>query len=150
MASLVAACGGIFDAVGMGDCSLKPVGEPGGGMRIGPAVAAASCMPQVEVDGRIYSVGVGRWLDEAALELREHGPITRANEPVIEPVAYALEGVDPDAFLVMRGDGVDDLGPMGPFMALWGESAPPLPESACRYADESDRQFPAECEGEGT
>jgi hypothetical protein len=141
---LLVACGGFLS--GFTECGLRPVGEAGAGVRIGPAVVAAtSCVPRVEVDGRIYDVGVGRWLDEATLDVTEYGPITALNEPVLEPIAYALEGVDPQAILLIRSDRTDDLGPMGPFMILYGPRSDPLPEALCRFADASDPQYPTEC-----
>lgn len=150
-AMLLAACGGFL--AGFTECGLRPVGESGSGVRIGPGVAAAtSCGSRVEVDGRVYDVGVGRWLDEALLVVREYAPITAVNEPVLEPITYALDGVDPEAILLIRSDRTDDLGPMGPFMVLYGPDSDPLPESLCRYADASDAQYPTECriaEGDG-
>lgn len=149
-AVLLVACGGFL--AGFTECRLRPVEESGAGVRIGPGVVAAtSCVPQVEVEGRIYDVGVGRWLDETILETREYAPITAANEPVLEPIAYALEGVDPQAILLIRSDHTDDLGPMGPFMVLYGPGSDPLPEGVCRYADASDPQYPTRCRihGEG-
>ena len=127
------------------DCSLRPVEVPEA-MHFRPPVALAACAPQVEVLGRVYGVGVGRWLDEDALVVEEHGAITRANAPVDEPVAFALEGVDPAELLVMRGSDVDDLGPMGPWMVLWG-TASEIPATACRYADPDDPQVPESCPG---
>jgi hypothetical protein len=145
-AVMLSACG-LWQAVDDGaDCSLKPVGEHPTSLRIGAQRAAATtCASEVEVDDRIYSLGVGRWLDEDALVLQEYGPITRSNEVVSEPIAYALEGVDPLEFLVMKVavDVRDDLGPMGPYMALWG-AVDGQPEGICSYADPADVQYPGD------
>lgn len=143
-AVLLTACGGFF--AGFADCALRPVGETGSGVRVGPEVAvASSCASRVEVRGLVYDVGVGRWLDEATLEMSEYAAITAVNEPVLEPIAYVLDGVDPEAILLIRSDRTDDLGPMGPFMVLHGPAGHPLPEALCRYADASDPQYPTRC-----
>jgi hypothetical protein len=65
---------------------------------------------------------------------------------VFEPIAYALHGVDPREFLVMRGDSRarDDLGPMGPFMVLWGGDLRGQPDGICPYADPLDAQYPGD------
>ena len=137
------ACGALtmFEDVAEDDCSLQPVEnfpvQPEG-MRVGPAVASALCAHVVEVGGRTYDVGVGQWLDEDALEPIEFGPITRANAGVVEPVAYALPGVDPTEFLITRGDGIDDVEHLGVFLVLWG-SLPEFPDGLCRYADPEHR-----------
>lgn len=137
----LSACGAL--SIGE-DCSLRPVGMPEARLRIGPAIVAASCPGLVEVDGRTYAVGVGRWLEETLLDLEPYSAISRANQPVVEPVVYALRGVDPHEFLLMRGDDHDDLGPMGPWMALYGESSA-LPADVCPYADPGHPQVPSEC-----
>ena len=87
------------------DCSVHPVGETSGiRIRFGPPVAAASlCIGVVVVDGRRYHVGNGRWLDDDAIDLREFAPITQANDRVHEPVAYAIDGVNPNRLLLNRG-----------------------------------------------
>jgi hypothetical protein len=146
LATLLVGCVTVFP--GSADCEWRTVDD--GEARaprvsiIRPApLSANSCAQQVEVNGRVYTVGVGRWLDEDALELVEFGPITRSIGPVDEPIAWALDGVDPARFLVMRGDGVDDLGEMGPWMALWGSGD--VPPSVCRYVELGDPQSPAEC-----
>jgi hypothetical protein len=84
-------------------------------------------------------------LDEDALVLDEYGPITAANGTVSQPIAYALRGVDPRQFLVMRVDATvrDDLGPMGPFMVLWRDLHA-QPDGICPYADPEDPQYPSE------
>ncbi len=136
----------IFKDVGGGgaDCGLEPLAASLITLRIGPLPPMLSCVRRVRVNGLEYAVGFGRWLDEDALELHEYGPITHANSAVVEPIAYALDGVDPEAFLITRHDGVDDLGPTGPFMAL-SRNLGPLPPEVCRYADPDDPQFPVEC-----
>lgn len=150
VAVLLSACGAFSeiafqpDATGMADCGMRPV-DSGAGIRIGPSAVKASCAAQVEVDGRTYFAGVGRWLDESILELSEYGAITRSNVPVDEPIAYALAGVDPTEVLLMKGNGTDDLGPMGPYMVLWGEIVPTVPASLCAYVDPTHEQTPAEC-----
>jgi hypothetical protein len=146
----LAACGLLpqFGDLEETDCSLEPVGGGGPGLHIGPARASATlCASTVRVNGRDYSVGVGRWLDEDALVLAQYGPITHANSGVAEPIAYAIDGVDPEQILVMKAgsDERDDLGPTGPFMVLWGDLGT-VPAAICGYADPLDPQYPgAEC-----
>jgi hypothetical protein len=140
-AAVLSACG-IWGTISENDdCGLRPLGQQPTGLRIGPQPAAASCASQVEVDGRVYGVGVGRWLDEDALVLTVYGQITRSNEVVREPIAYALQGVDPLEFLVMKANGDrDDSGPMRPYLALWG-AVDGQPEGICPYADPLDPQY---------
>jgi hypothetical protein len=144
-AAVLSACGIWATVNDNDDCGLKPVAEQPTGLRIGPPRVAASCASQVEVDGRVYGVGVGRWLDEDALVLAEYGPITRSNDVVREPIAYVLQGVDPLEFLVMKAQAVDrdDLGPTGPYLALWG-AIDGQPEGICPYADPLDAQYLAD------
>ena len=59
-------------------------------------------MPVIRVDELDYSPWGGGWLNDDSLVLREYGPITHASWPLAEPVAYALEGVDPLEFLVIK------------------------------------------------
>ena len=135
---MLVACGGL---VRLDDCDLRPIGMPEARLHVGPSVAmATTCAAMVEVDGRIYKVGEGRWLDEDALVVQPYSAIARANARVIEPVAYAIEDVDPRAFLLMLGEGTDE-----PFMALWGPGTPPLPDGVCRYADATHPEYPTEC-----
>ncbi len=141
IAVLLSACGAFSEAA---DCELRPV-DSGAGVRVGPSAVEASCAAQVEVDGRTYFVGVGRWLDESILELSEYGAITRSNTSVDEPIAFALGGVDPTEALLMKGSGTDDLGPMGPYMVLWGEIGTAVPAGLCAYVDSAHEQAPAEC-----
>lgn len=146
VAAALSACGIGLPWSDAFDCSLRPVGDDGAGLRIGPSQAVAtSCGIQVEVEGRIYSVGVGRWLDEDAVVLTEYAPITRAVGPVSKPVTFSIEGVDPREMLVMEGaeGDVDDLEPMGPYMILWG-SAGRMPVGMCAYADPLDVQYPGD------
>ncbi len=137
--------GELVEGVGSDDCGLEPVAASAITLHIGASPVIASCGSRVRVNGLEYHVGVGRWLDEDALKLREYAPITHANDTLVEPIAFALHGINPDVFLVMRGDGVDDLGPMGPFMALWRD-LPSVPPALCHYADPNDPQFPSECD----
>lgn len=148
LAAALAACGMYGPVMEPDDCSLKPVGEEAeAGFRIGPQQVAALCASQVEVDGRTYSVGVGRWLDEDALVLVEYAPITRSTDPHVEhPVAFSLEGIDPLQFLVMEANANarDDNGPTGPYMALWGDLGSGQPDGICPYADPLDPQYPGD------
>ena len=96
-----------------------------------------------EVDGRPYSIGVGRWLDESALVLDECVVVTRSNDHIAIPRLLAV-GIDPMQLLLIRGDGrTHDLGPLGPFMVLSGEGAV-LPPAICQYADPGDVQYPGD------
>jgi hypothetical protein len=143
-AAALSACGLWEPWAGAGDCDMKPVGEDG--FRIGPKVAmATSCASSVEVDGRRYSLGVGKWLDEDSLTLTEYAPIIRAIGPVANPQTFSIEGIDPLQMLVMEGapGETDDLGPTGPYMVLWG-NAGTLPEGMCAYADPLDVQYPGD------
>lgn len=144
-AAALSACGVWQPWTSADDCEMKPVGDDAAGFRIGPAVALALCATSVEVEGRVYTVGVGRWLDEESLSLTEYAHVTRAIGPVTDPQTYSLEGVDPLEMLVMRGDegAADDLGPMGPYMVLWGDP-PTLPVGMCGYADPLDAQYPGD------
>lgn len=145
VAAVVSACGIWQDVSEADDCGLKPVGEEAAGLRIGPQQVAALCASMVEVDGRTYTVGVGRWLDEDALVLEEYAPITRSNDRVAEPVAYSLDGIDPLQFLVMKATDQqrDDNGPMSRYLALWGQ-VDGQPDGICPYADPMDPQYPGD------
>ena len=89
-------------------------------------------------------MGSGGWLHDEALELTEYAAITRANTIVAEPIAYALAGVDPEQFLVMRGDPTyDGIGAVSGFATLWGKIAH-LPASVCAYANPADAGYPAD------
>lgn len=135
------ACG-IYANIGDDDCDLRPLESSPAGLRIGVQKALALCAAAVEVDGRIYYVGAGRWLEEKTLVLEEYGRITRANDRIADPTAFALDGVDPLAILLMRGDGhTDDLGNLGTYMVLSGEGSA-QPASICPYADPADPQYP--------
>jgi hypothetical protein len=125
-------------------CSLEPV--PGGSSGLlGVPVAAAVCLSQVEVAGRVYIVGVGRVLDKAKLKLAPFGEVARANSAVIDPAVWSLDGVDPASALVMGADpeARDDNGPFGEYVILW---APDLkvPVSLCQYLSDTDPQYPAD------
>jgi len=146
-AILLTACG-VLDFAN--PCALHPVEAPQeGAFRIGPARAlAASCAAEVEVDGQRYGLSPGGWLDEELLALEEYGQITRTNWPVDDPVAYALEGIDPHAFLVVRGPdaATEDAESMGEYMALFGTYEGAFPAEVCRYADPDPAQIPPECD----
>ena len=126
------------------DCSVHPVGETSGiRIRFGPPVAAASlCIGVVVVDGRRYHVGNGRWLDDDAIDLREFAPITQANDRVHEPVAYAIDGVDPNRLLLMKTAPIDRRS-YGEYWLLWG--IPSWPDGLCQYVDWHDPNPPNEC-----
>jgi hypothetical protein len=95
LAALATLGGCAFSDPGIGDCDLRPVDTREA--RHLEVPVAASCATQVEVDGRVYGVGVGRWLDEGLLVMEQYGPITRTNAPIDEPVAFALEGSTPSS-----------------------------------------------------
>lgn len=107
--------------------------------------ADALCVPKMEVNGRVYMVGVGRFLDETALKTAQYGTISRSNEAVADPTVWALEGVDPEAILLMSGNdsAADNVGGLGEFMVLWGPERT-IPASLCAYADQMDPQYPAQ------
>jgi hypothetical protein len=142
-AAVLTACGFIEGVVN--PCAMQPQASVPLAVRIGPAKAlATSCAAMAEVDGRTYAIGVGRWLDEDALVLEEYAPVTKASYVLEHPTAYALAGVDPNAFLVVEAyEGADPQ--MGAYMALWRETfAPP---GICRYADRTDPQYPVDACG---
>jgi hypothetical protein len=140
------ACGFISGPGPVEDCpDLLPVEVPGG-WRIGPALVTASCVEQVEVGGRTYAVGPGDWLDDE-VEPIEFAQITRSNGSVFEPVAYALPGVEPPQFLVMKDDVVDGADDPGGWIALSGVEEG-FPDGLCRYFDPDDPQLPDECRAE--
>ena len=142
IAAAVSACGLRGGVSEEDDCDLQPLATSPAGFSIGPERAAALCAGSVEVDGRTYSPSCGRFLDEDKLLLEEYGTISRANQPVEDPVVYALRGVDPLQVLVSRGTcHIDDFA-TGDFWVL--VSAFPLPTSICQYADPSDGGYPAD------
>ena len=145
-AILLTACG-VLDFAN--PCALHPVeSSQEGAFRIGPARAlASSCAAEVEVEGQRYGLSPGSWLDEELLVLQEYGPITRTNWPIDEPVAYSLEGIDPRAFLVVRGSdaATEDAESMGQYMALFGTYQGEFPAGLCRYADPDELQPEHEC-----
>jgi hypothetical protein len=144
LAITATACG-IYANIGENgdDCELRPLEASPAALVIGIQKARASCASMVEVNGKPYSVGAGGWLDEHALELTRYAPISRANTIVAEPIAYALAGVDPTQFLVMRGDLADDAGASERYAVLWGEVAD-LPASVCQYADPAAPGYPGD------
>ena len=129
-------------------CAMRPVSSIEGDNELSPferpVVTATSCATTVEVGGVRYSAGVGEWLDETSLRLTPFAAITRANTVVTEPMAYALDGVDPHRILIMRGPGE----PSDDFEVLWAEAAmdQSMPTEMCQYADPMDEHYPAvEC-----
>jgi hypothetical protein len=111
----------------------------------GSARQSALCAVRVEVGGRLYDVGVGRFLLEDSLDLTPYGTASRWTQPMPEATVWALAGVDPGRILVMRAnvDARDDLGPQGPYVVLWAEGAA-FPPALCAYADPDDPQFPVQ------
>jgi hypothetical protein len=140
--ALAASACGIYADQGDDECDLRPLESTPASWRIGVQKALATlCAATVEVDGRTYYAGGGRWLDEKSLVLEEYGRITRANYRVADPTVFALHGVDPLAVVLMRGDGsADDLGD-GLYTVLTGEGYA-LPASICPYADPADPGYP--------
>jgi hypothetical protein len=147
--SLLAVCAvvvfGLAVAVAdpMGDCNPRPVKREGFLSQLRTATASAtSCAPLIRVDGHDYGPSAGRWLDEGALVLQEYGPITHASWSFAEPVAYALEGVDPTQLLVMKtAPGKED---WGAFTLLLGGDRRQLPSQVCGYADSTDEWYPSD------
>jgi hypothetical protein len=139
IASAVSACG-LYGSVSEDyDCDLKPLAAAPTGFSIGPQRVAALCAALVEVDGRTYSTGCGRFLDEDKLLLDEYGIISRANQPVEDPAVYALRGVDPLLVLVSRA------ACPGGFWLLVGEPfSGHLPATICEYADPADGGYPSD------
>ncbi|MGH2455251.1 MAG: hypothetical protein ACRDHD_03220 [Candidatus Limnocylindria bacterium] len=127
------------------ECALEPLspGESTSLLRVTKAIGA-SCTFQVEVNGTPYSVGVGRFLDEAKLDLRAYSKVTRANTTLDNPVVWALAGVDPSKILLIEGSPAarDNLGNQGQYMILWGADRS-VPPALCGYADPTDIQYPA-------
>ena len=146
----VLAAGGLPQLGGSGeetdDCPLMTAQTLSGSFSSSPVFDAAGlCVPKVEVNGRVYMVGVGRFLDETALKTARYGIITRSTEAVADLTAWSLEGVDPEAILLMSGvdSGADDAGGLGQFMVLWGPGRT-VPARLCAYADQGDLQYPAQ------
>jgi hypothetical protein len=145
IASAVSACGMFGSVSEDDDCDLKPLSSAPAGFSIGPQRVAALCAAQVEVDGRTYSTGCGRFLDEDKLLLDEYGIISRANQPVEDPAVYALRGVDPLQVLVSRATCYVDDFATGEFWLLLGEPfSGHLPTTICEYADPGDVQYPGD------
>jgi hypothetical protein len=92
------------------------------------SVALAGCIgdpaPTAVVDGRSYAVTVVRGLVVAETDLEPWARIERADDAsgFADDQAYALSGVDPLTFLVVRAKpGLkDDAGPWGDFIGLMG------------------------------
>jgi hypothetical protein len=146
LASLaIAACGllpGLDDP--SDDCDPRPIGETGLLPQLGAAtVSATSCVALIRVDGVDYFPNGGGWLDEDALVLREYGPITHASWEVGEPVAYALDGVDPTQVLVMKTARPIDPGEGEGLYTLLRRGGE-IPMTLCNYADKSDRYYPTD------
>ena len=147
IASAVSACG--LSGSGNGgegdECDLKPLAAAPNGFSIGPQRVAALCAALVEVKGRTYATGCGRFLDEEKLLLDEYGTISRANQPVGDPAVYALRGVDPLQVLVSHATClVDDFAP-GAFWLLTAEPfSGHLPTGICEYVDPGDVGYPAD------
>lgn len=147
VAVLLSACG-IWANVGEDgdDCDLRPIGvaPSASGLSFGIQTVAALCAAMAEVDGRPYSIGAGRWLDESALVLEEYGLVTRANDHIADPQAFSLRGIDPMQFLIIHGDGrTDGSGEVSRYMTLWGEGAVTSP-AMCQYADPADVGYPGD------
>jgi len=145
IASALSACGLHGNVGEEDDCDLKPLASAPAGFSIGPQRVAALCAAEVEVEGRTYSTGCGRFLDEDKLVLEEYGVISRANQPVEDPVVYALRGVDPLQVLVSHATcQVDDF-TTGAFWLLISQPfSGHLPSAICEYADPSDVQYPGD------
>jgi len=80
--------------------------------------------PTAVVNGQAYGVSVVRGLVLTGDELTFYGRIERAHDSsaFLDDQAYALTGVDPETFIVVRAKpGLrDDAGPWGDFMGLFG------------------------------
>lgn len=148
IAIAVSACGLYGNGGDRGEddeCDLKPLAAAPTGFSIGPQRVAALCQALVEVDGRTYSTGCGRFLDEDKLLLDEYGIISRANQPVEDPAVYALRGVDPLQVLVSRATCYVDDFATGAFWLLIAEPfSGHLPTGICEYADPDDVQYPGD------
>lgn len=141
-ALVVTGCGLLPGIARPDDCDPKPVEEWGTSSWLAPDVASATlCTGSiVRVDGRDYGPWGGRWLNEEALILHEHGRITHSHIPVAEPVAYELEGVPAERILIMKtipSRGSED----GKYTVLRAGSGP-LPLRLCDYADPVDSLYP--------
>jgi len=145
-ALVLSACGLIAGLGGpSGECAPRPVEEVSVRPWFGPAAAAAtSCAPIVRVAGLDYTPLGGRWLDEDALTLTEYGLITHASWPTGEPVAYALDGVPPEQFLVIATAPEDLSAEENGSYTVLARDAEALPSALCDYADPADSQYPAD------
>lgn len=102
------------------------------------SITLAGCFgdpaPTAVVDGHSYGVAVVRGLVVAEADLEPWGRIERADDAsgFADDQAYALSGVDPLTFLVVRAKpGLkDDAGPWGDFIGLMGGGHDPR---ICRY-----------------
>lgn len=122
-------------------------------LSVGALLIAVSCSSQgttAQVEGLRYDVSVARSLQVVEADLTPYGEVSGYTDsgalPFAGTAAYALDGVDPTAALVVRwADGVrDDRGSLGEYALLYRDRPHAIP-GLCAYFDPASESRPPEC-----